>query len=51
MGRIRQTKRDIREIEPVAELFLGIDFGGTNVKLGLADGQGKVLARDEAPSI
>jgi glucokinase len=34
----------------MADLFIGIDFGGTNVKLGLVDGDGKVLLCDEAPS-
>jgi glucokinase len=35
----------------VAELYFGIDFGGTNVKLGVVDENGTVLARDSVPSL
>jgi len=30
----------------MSDYFLGIDLGGTNIKIGLFDGQGQVVARD-----
>jgi predicted NBD/HSP70 family sugar kinase len=30
-------------------LVLGIDVGGTNVKLGIVDAAGKILARNSMP--
>jgi predicted NBD/HSP70 family sugar kinase len=31
-------------------LVLGIDVGGTNVKLGIVDAAGKILARNSMPT-
>lgn len=33
---------------PEKERFIGMDIGGTSVKIGLADGMGRVLVRSEA---
>jgi glucokinase len=34
----------------VTELYFGVDFGGTSVKLGIVNGTGEVLARESIPS-
>ncbi len=32
-------------------LFVGIDLGGTNIKLGVVDAQGRVVAQDRMPTL
>lgn len=45
-----QTKTDKNERVAQTDLFLGVDVGGTGIKLGLVDTEGRVLAKERIPT-